>query len=173
MKELDFKPAKSKTEFHQNYRLHDYAENICKSLLTQWGIQFKKFGDDKRYEKLWEKGEDKPDLIINYEGKSALLDWKGKRKPNWIVNKRAIDSYRKWQDKLNCPVIIAFFLFDSQNNLNDRRFAFLPVHSYNLSEQRQWDKNKTVEFSKDLPKFTKDLLIKYLDILTNDKQDDV
>lgn len=163
MKELDFNPIKSRSEFHQNYSLHDLAQNVCKNLLTQWGFEFNDFGDDKRYEKLWERGEDKPDIIINYKGKSALLELKGKRKPNWIVNKRAINSYLAWQKKLNYPLIIAFFVFDSQNNLIDRRFAYLPYHNYKESEQRQWDKNKTVEFNEDLPKFTKDLLRKYFE----------
>ena len=162
MKELDFRPAKSKEEFRSNYKLHDLAERAGKNLLVQWAIDFKMFGEDKRYEKLWEKGEDKPDVIIDYKGKQALLDWKGKHTKTFLVNTRAIKSYERWQIKFNIPVIIAFVIFDENNYLIDRRFAFLPVHEFVESEKTQWDKNKTVEFKEDLPKFTKENLIKYL-----------
>lgn len=162
MKALDFHPVKSKDEFRSNYKLHDIAESAGKNLLVQWGIDFKDFGEDKRYEKLWEKGEDKPDLIINYKGRQALLDWKGKRTKLFLVNSRAVKSYERWREKLNTPVVIAFFLFDEQNHLSDRRFAFLPVHKFVDSNKEQWDKNRTVEFEKELPKFTKENLVNYL-----------
>jgi len=162
MKKLDFNPSKSTADFRKNYKLHDLAEYSGKNLLTQWGIDFKNFGDDKRFEKVWEKGEDKPDVIINYKGKSVLLDWKGKRKPRWIVNKRAIDAYEKWSEKYSLHVIITFFVFDENNVLKERRFAFLKKHSYIESSGRQWDKNKTVEFNRDLPEFTKANMLDYL-----------
>ncbi len=162
MKELNFRPAKSKEEFRNNYKLHDLAERVGKNLLVQWGIEFKEFGEDKRYEKLWEKGEDKPDVIIKYKNNFALLDWKGKRTKMFIVNERAAHAYLKWQKKLEVPVIIAFLLFDDNRNLIDRRFAFLEAHKFISSKSEQWDKNKTVEFDEELPKFTKENLIKYL-----------
>ncbi len=179
MKKLDFRPAKSKEEFRSNYRLHDLAERAGKNLLVQWGIEFKEFGEDKRYERLWEKGEDKPDVIIKYKNNFALLDWKGKHSKAFIVNERAAKAYLNWQKKLNVPVIIGFLLFDDEGNLIDRRFAFLAcparlvsdkseragrleAHKFVPSEHEQWDKNKTVEFGEELPRFTKENLIKYL-----------
>jgi hypothetical protein len=162
MKELDFKPAKSKEEFRSNYKLHDLAERVGKNLLVQWGIDFKLFGEDKRYEKVWEKGKDKPDVVIDYKSKQALLDWKGKHTESFLVNIRAIESYERWRNKFRVPVVIAFFIFDECNNLSERRFAFLPAHQYVESASKQWDKNKTVEFKEELPKFTKENLIKYL-----------
>ncbi len=162
MKRLDFQPAKSKEEFRSNYKLHDLAERAGKNLLVQWGIDFKMFGEDKRYEKIWEKGEDKPDVIIDYKEKKALLDWKGKHTGTFLVNSRAINSYLRWQKKINIPVIIAFIIFDENNRLIDRRLAFLPVHKFIDSETEQWDKNKTVEFKEELPKFTKENLLKFL-----------
>ncbi len=162
MKELDFSPAKSKEEFRINYKLHDLAERAGKNLLVQWGIQFKAFGEDKRYEKLWEKGEDKPDIIIDYKGKQLLLDWKGKQSKAFLVNLRSIKSYEQWQKKLNIPVVIAFLVFDNQGILTDRRFAFLPIHRYAESKSKQWDKNKTVEFGEELLKFTKENLLKFI-----------
>lgn len=162
MKKLDFRPAKSKEEFRSNYKLHDLAERAGKNLLVQWGIEFKEFGEDKRYEKLWEKGEDKPDVIIDYKGKRALLDWKGKHTKIFLANSRAIKSYEQWREKLILPIIIAFLVFDEQNNLIDRRFAFLPNHKYEESKRKQWDKNSTVEFNEELPKFTKENLIRFI-----------
>jgi hypothetical protein len=162
MKELDFRPAKSKENFRSNYRLHDLAERAGKNLLVQWGIEFSEFGEDKRYEKLWEKGEDKPDIILKYKGNTVLLDWKGKHTSSFIANTRAVKAYIRWQDKMNVPVIISFFVFDEQNNLVDRRFAILSEHKFRDSENKQWDKNKTVQFDEELPKFTKENLMKYL-----------
>ena len=162
MKELDFKPAKSKEKFRSNYKLHDLAERTGKNLLVQWGIDFKKFGEDKRYEKVWEKGEDKPDVVIDYKGKQAFLDWKGKHTKSFLVNTRAIKAYECWRNKFNIPVVIAFFVFDENGILLERRFAFLPTHRYVESVSKQWDKNKTVEFEKELPKFSKENLIKHL-----------
>jgi hypothetical protein len=162
MKDLDFNPSKSKEEFRHNYKLHDLAERAGKNLLVQWGIEFGDFGEDKRFEKLWEKGEDKPDIIINYKGTTALLDWKGKHSQTFLANTRAVKAYLRWQEKMNMPVIISFFVFDEQNNLTDRRFAILTKHNFTYSANKQWDKNKTVEFGEDLPRFTKDNLISFL-----------
>jgi len=162
VEKLDFQPLKSKEDFRSNYRLHDLAEKAGKNLLLQWGVEFKTFGEDKRFEKLWEKGEDKPDIIIEHNGIKALLDWKGKHTKSFLVNTRAIKSYEQWQKKFKAPVIIAFLLFDEQNNLTDRRFALLPEHAYAETEKAQWDKNKTVKFKDDLPKFTKENIINLL-----------
>lgn len=159
MQKLDFDPAKSEHEFKSNYRLHDLAELTGKDLLVQWNIRFKSFGEDRRHEKIWEQGQDKPDLIINYNGKSALLDWKGKHSKGWVVNQRAIKSYEEWQKELNMPVIICFFAFDDMNMVKDRRFAIVNVHKYIESKNKQWDKNKTVEFIADLPVFNKKNLL--------------
>ncbi len=162
MKPLDFKPEKSEEAFRDNYKLHDIAENIGKSLLIQWGFTFENFGEDKRFEKLWEKGDDKPDIILHYNNKSALLDWKSKKTAGYLVNERAIKSYEKWQKELKMPVIIAFFVFDDLHKLLERHFAILPLHKYRLITQKQWDKNFTIEFENDLPVFNKQNIITYL-----------
>lgn len=161
MKKLDFRPHKSKEDFRKNYRLHDLAEKHGKNLLTQWGIDFNDFGEDQRYQKLWEKGKDKPDVLINVNGKKCLLDWKSKHKKKWILNKRAYDAYKEWAKDLSLKVVIAFFVFDEQNNLIDRRFAIIDKHQLIETDSKQWDKNQTVEFIIDLPEFTKPNLTKY------------
>jgi len=162
MKELDFKPHKSKEEFRNNYKLHDLAEQLGKNLLIQWGIRFDIFGKDRRYGRVWEKGKDKPDLIISYKGKNALLDWKGKHNSKWLMNERAYQSYLEWKTKMNMPVFIAFFLLDEENNLLENRVAAIGVHTPKFSKSKEWDKNKTVEFENSLPIFTKSELLKYL-----------
>ncbi len=155
MKSLDFNPHKSTEEFRKNYKLHDLAEMYGKNLLIQWGVRFNEFGGDERYKKVWEGGGDKPDLVIEYKGKKALLDWKGKHKPVWIVNKRAVGSYEAWKEKLKIPTIICFAVFDKNNILTDFRFAKIGLHLYSPSKQKEWDKNETVEFNTPLPEFTK------------------
>jgi hypothetical protein len=170
VKELDFKPSKSKKDFRKNYKLHDMAEFHGKNLLTQWGIEFSEFGEDKRYERVWEKGEDKPDLILNLKNQNVFLDWKGKHQSKWLVNERAIKSYERWSDKHKLPVIIAFLVFDEFNALKERRFAFLHFHNYIFSSDRQWDKNRTVEFNLELPEFNKANIIEYLRKFVNDEK---
>lgn len=162
MKELDFKPHKSKEEFRNNYKLHDLAEQFGKNLLIQWGFKFEIFGKDRRYEKVWEGGKDKPDLIISYKGKEALLDWKGKHTTKWLMNERAYQSYVEWKTKMNMPVFIAFFLLDKEDNLLENRVAVIGKHTPILSKSKGWDKNKTVEFEESLPNFTKAELLRYL-----------
>lgn len=168
MKKLDFSPHKTITDFRKNYKLHDLAEENGKNLLTQWGFTFEEFGRDKRYEKVWERGADKPDLIINYKNKKALLDWKGKRTNAFKVNKRAIDSYEKWKVKTGVNVLICFMIFsdESLSNKNNKPekifFAALDKNDYSISEKKEWDKNETVQFNEPLPLFTKANLINLL-----------
>ncbi len=162
MKDLDFTPYKSGKEFRNNYKLHDMAENYGKNMLIQWGFTFSDFGGDKRFEKVWEKGEDKPDMIISYKGRRAFVDWKGKHKSTWLINKRAFLSYESWMKKLNVPVIVCFFVFDKSNSRVESRFACIGKHSYIESKRKEWDKNTTVEFEMDLPEFTKLNLVNYI-----------
>lgn len=161
MKELDFQPHKSTEEFRKNYKLHDIAEECGKNLLIQWGIKFDLFGKDRRYEKVWEKGKDKPDLIVSYKGKDGLLDWKGKHTSKWIMNERAYQSYLDWKNKMNMPVFIAFFLFDEKESLMKNRLAVVGVHKPKISSTKEWDKNKTVEFDNSLPAFIKSEILRH------------
>ncbi len=162
MKNLNFQPAKTKEDFRKNYKLHDLAEYHGKNLFSQWGIEFKDYGKDRRFERVWEKGEDKPDIIAEYNNVQFLIDWKGKAKETFWVNKRAIDSYENWSKKLNLKVVVCFFVFDKNNHLKDRRFALLSKHAYTVNEDKAWDKNKVVKFNSDVPKFTKLNLLKEL-----------
>lgn len=155
MKRLDFQPAKTKTEFRKNYRLHDLAEYHGKNLLTQWGIDFKDFGKDKRYEKVWEKGKDKPDLAAEFDEVKFLIDWKGKSKNDYWVNKRAVESYQRWSEKFNVPIIVCFFIFNKDKSLKNRKFAMLSKHKYEVMNNKAWDKNNVVKFTEKLPKFSK------------------
>ena len=100
MKSLNFQPTKTKEDFRKNYKLHDLAEYHGKNLLLQWGIDFKDFGNDRRFEKVWEKGKDKPDLAAEFKNKQFLIDWKGKSKDGFWVNKRAVESYLNWSNIL-------------------------------------------------------------------------
>ena len=96
MKKLDFSPAKSKEDFRKNYKLHDLAEFHGKNLLTQWGIDFSDFGKDNRYQKVWEKGKDKPDIIAEYNELKFMIDWKGKSKEAyWVTYDKILDPWTK------------------------------------------------------------------------------
>ena len=167
MKELNFEPTKSEEEFRKNYKLHDLAEYHGKNLFFQWGIEFKDFGKDRRYEKYWEKGKDRPDIVAEYNDYRFLIDWKSKNKESFWVNKRAVDSYINWSNRLNLEVVICFFLFDKKKQLTDRRFALLSKHKFQIDERKAWDKNRVVKFEKDLPKFTKLNLLKMLNLISS------
>jgi hypothetical protein len=162
MKKLDFEVHKTKEKFRDNYKLHDLAETHGKNLLIQWGMEFEEFGKDKRHEKVWESGKDKPDLIIYYKGKKALLEWKGKRNSKWIINERAAKAYGEWGKRLTLTTFICFAVFDEEYNLKSFRFAVLGFHPYKNCTKREWDKNKTVEFAGELPCFTKANFLKFL-----------
>ena len=165
MKALTFDPTKSEEEFRKNYKLHDLAEYHGKNLFFQWGIEFKDFGKDRRYEKFWEKGKDRPDIVAEYNDYRFLIDWKSKSKESFWVNKRAVDSYLIWSNKLNLEVVICFFLFDKNKQLTDRRFALLSKHKFQTDEKKAWDRNKVVKFENDLPKFTKVNLLTMLNLI--------
>ncbi|MDA3860008.1 MAG: hypothetical protein PF445_02175 [Melioribacteraceae bacterium] len=162
MKNLDFNPSKTTTDFRNNYKLHDIAEFNGKNLLLQWGFRCTEFGEDNRYKKVWEKGADKPDAIISYKDKSALLDWKGKRGAKWLVNERAINSYGKWSKEFGLPIVVAFFVINDENKIVKRNFSVLNKHKHSISKGKQWDKNTTIEFQKDIPEFTKANLLNIL-----------
>jgi hypothetical protein len=162
MKNLDFNPAKSTKDFRKNYKLHDIAEFHGRNLLLQWGFKCTEFGEDNRYKKVWEKGADKPDAIISYKDKSALLDWKGKRGQYWLVNERAIKAYENWSKEFGLPVVVAFFVIDDNQKIVKRNFAVLNYHTHKISKNKQWDKNTTIEFQKDIPSFTKGNLLSIL-----------
>lgn len=162
MKKLDFNPAKSKDDFRKNYKLHDLAEYHGKNLFYQWGIDFSEFGKDRRYEKVWEKGKDKPDIIAEFKEKKFLVDWKGKTKHDFWVNKRAVASYENWSKELKLPIVICFFVFSKNKLLTDRKFAVIGKHNYTDVKVKAWDKNDVVKFENNLPKFTKFNLVKML-----------
>ena len=161
MEELNFRPHKSKEAFRNNYKLHDLAETVGKNLLVQWGIDFKPFGEDNRFTRVWEKGDDKPDVIISYQGKEALLDWKGKHSEKWLMNKRAAISYQNWGKKFSIPVFICYVIFSSDNVMQEVRFVNLAFHKYEDAKEKAWDKNEVVILVDDPPLFTKANLLKY------------
>ncbi len=159
MKSLNFQPAKTKEDFRKNYQLHDLAEFHGKNLFSQWGVEYKEFGKDRRYEKVWEKGNDKPDIIAEINNIKFLVDWKGKKKKSYWVNKRAITSYKNWGDKLGCKVLVCFFIFNDDNSIKERKFAIVGENSYAELSQKAWDKNDVIAFEETLPIFKRNILI--------------
>lgn len=163
MKKLEIDPFKSKEAFRKNYELHDKAAKYGEELLAKWGFKFQEFGKDKRYERVWEKGEDKPDLILIYGNKNvSLLDWKAKRSSRLIVNKRAYDAYKIWMEKFNLPVLIAFCFFDKEEKIEKIEFVNLLYAKVSHRSEKVWDKNMVVEFESKTISFTKENLLKSL-----------
>lgn len=159
---LDYDLDIVKTNMQSSIKLNDLAGLITKNLLTQWNIKFKNFCEDKFRKNILLPGIEKPNLIITYNNKSALLDFKGKNSDGWIVNKKTAAAYSKLQRDLNLPAIISFFIFNDINMVKERRFAILNVHGYLERNGKRSRKNKTVVFPKDLPVFNKENLLRYI-----------
>jgi len=153
MKSLDFPVKKTKGFFLRNYSISDKAAQRGDELLKSEGLETIPFGEDRRYEKVWEAGKDKPDRIIRKDGRDiALLDWKGKKKDDWMINERAYNSYLEWGAKLGLPVYVAIWSEAS----DDGKFIKLPAKS--LTKKTMWhDLNPVVVFSTEEMKGWKDL----------------
>ena len=162
MIQFNYMPAKSKWNFKNNYELDNITENAGKDLLIQWNIKFQKFSGSKTKIKFCPKREDKPDLIVTLNKKSALLDLKGIYTKNFLLKEKTVKSYEFWQKENNTPVIICFFNFDSMDFLIDRRFAILNFHKYKPVSRKRSIELKTVKFEKPLPLFCKENLLKYV-----------
>ncbi|MCX8010102.1 MAG: hypothetical protein N3A61_03025 [Ignavibacteria bacterium] len=165
MQTLNIKPFKSKETFRKNYELHDKAVRIGEDLLKLWKIGFQEFGSDKRYERVWEKGKDKPDLILFYDNKNiALLDWKAKRTSTYILNKRAYQAYNEWHQKFKLPVVVAFILFNNKLEFQEAKFVIIPDVVVIEQKEKVWDKNIVVKINSKLFNFTRENLLKNLGI---------
>ncbi len=132
---------KEEKKFLENYDLSDRAAAIGDALLRQNGLEPLSFGEDRRNERVWEAGKDKPDRRILKSGREiALLDWKGKSKDHWMINERAYNGYVEWGVKLNLPVYVAIWSFQGEKG----RFIRLPLVTF--SRAKQWDKNVVAVF---------------------------
>ncbi len=144
------------------FRLHEMAETCGKDLLIQWGFKFSPFKENKKIRKNWEGRKDYPDLIVEYKGKKAFINWIGKRRQSWQIEKQPVSIYEKWKEKLGYPLLICFAVFDRANYFKDIRFAVLGAHKYILCQKKALGSNGVIEFENELPEFTKADVLKYL-----------
>ena len=152
MKELDFNPIKSKRKFLENYELSDRAAQMGDEMLRKNGFTPLSFGEDRRNERVWEVGKDKPDRkILKGRREIALVDWKGKSKDYWMINERAYSAYLGWSKKLKLPVFVAIWSFGSDQG----KFVKLPAGR--VSKKKEWDRNPVVVFDLKAMKSWKDL----------------
>jgi hypothetical protein len=110
-------------------------------MLRKNGFDTVPFGEDRRNERVWEVGKDKPDRKILKDAREiALVDWKGKSKDYWMINERAYNGYLNWGNKLKLPVYVAIWSFQSGQG----KFTELPAGK--VSKTREWDRNAVVLF---------------------------
>jgi hypothetical protein len=146
--------------FQKNYRLHDLAQKFGEECLKEWGIEFHSFGEDKRKEKVWEAGKDKPDVVILRDGvEIGLLDWKGKRRHDWKMNERAYDAYAQWGEEKHLKVFVAMAVIDLDTSaLRAFKFIQIPCPDAIAAIRHEWDKNRVVVFKEQSMKdFTREL----------------
>jgi hypothetical protein len=152
LKELDFNPIKSKLRFLENYELSDRAAQMGDEMLRKNGFTPVLFGEDRRNERVWEVGKDKPDRKILKDGREiTLVDWKGKSKDYWMINERAYNGYLEWSSKLKLPVYVAIWSFRSG------RGKFIKLPAGTVSKKPEWDRNAVVVFDPKGMKAWKDL----------------
>ena len=152
LKKLEFDPVKSKRRFLENYELSDRAARMGDEMLWKNGFDPVPFGEDRRNERVWEEGRDKPDRKILKNGREiALVDWKGKSKDYWMINERAYNGYLGWSSKLKLPVYVAIWSF--QTGLG--KFVKLPAGT--VPKKTEWDRNAVVVFDPKIMKAWKDL----------------
>ena len=121
-------------------------------LLRKNGFDPIPFGEDKRNERVWEMGKDKPDRKILKNGREiALLDWKGKSRDHWMINERAYNSYLEWSNNLKLPVYVAIWSFQSD------RGKFIKLPAGTVSKKTEWDRNPVVVFQPKTMRDWKDL----------------
>ncbi len=73
MKDLDFRVIKDEKKFLANYDLSDLAAAMGDTLLRSSGLEPVPLGEDRRNERVWEAGEDKPDRRIRKNGREIAL----------------------------------------------------------------------------------------------------
>jgi len=115
-------------------------------MLRRNGFDPVPFGEDRRNERVWEVGKDKPDRKIVKAGREiALLDWKGKSRDHWMINQRAYNAYLEWGTKLKLPVYVAIWSFQSKMG------KFVRLRPGMISTVTEWDRNAVIIFdSEDL-----------------------
>jgi hypothetical protein len=115
-------------------------------MLRKNGFDPVPFGEDRRNERVWEVGKDKPDRKVVKSGREiALLDWKGKSRDYWMINQRAYNAYLQWGIKLKLPVYVAIWSFQSKMG------KFAKLRSGLVSTATEWDLNAVIMFhSKDM-----------------------
>ncbi len=150
MEGRDFRVIKSGEQFLRNYKLHDKSESIGCKILNNYGYATIPFGEDRRYEKVWEAGKDKPDcFIIKKEDpdkrKLCMLDWKAKRSDSYKINERAYKSYIEIIGKINLKCIIAVAVFKKEA-VSSFKYFLLPDEDLIQKRKREWDGNYTVIF---------------------------
>jgi hypothetical protein len=167
MEELNLYQKKQTRSYCDSDKIQDIVEAAGKDLLIQWNIRYNNFCNDRRFYTFWKKDDAKPDLIISYNDKPALLDWKGKLSIGWFASEHTIKSYERLQKILNIPILICFITIDESEYISERRFAVINSHLY-MENKKQSDGNKTVMFKDELPIFNKENMLKYIFDLNND-----
>lgn len=115
MKSLETEPIKTGEQFRDNYKKHDLARDIVLAYMKQRHIKVIDYGDDRREERVWEAGKDKPDAIIWHpELQLAFVDWKGHKDDKWMLNERAYDSYIRYSENYEIPIYCLWVILSSE-----------------------------------------------------------
>jgi hypothetical protein len=166
MEELNLYKHKSKPNNHGGSKPKEIIESAGKNLLVQWNIRYKNFCDERSFDKYFEKGANKPDLIISYNEKPALLIWNGEQTKSLTANKQAIEFFERLQKDIKIPILICFITLDKNEFIAERRFAVINNHA-SAENKKPPDIYKTVIFKSELPIFNKENLLKLVFELNN------
>lgn len=146
----DFDVRKTEKDFLRNYDLHDIAENEGNRVLRDLGYELHQFGEDRRYERVWEAGNDKPDKIVTKKNDTkeiCLLDWKGKKYTReYMMNERAFKSYMRISKSMDLPVVVCMARI---NGIILDFVYFILSNDIVIERKKAWDDNIVVILSND------------------------
>lgn len=140
MHSRDFDVIKTREEWLEQYDKHDILQKEACPWLLDNGFEILTEGDDRRYEEVWEAGDDTPDFRLRCPtGEQVYVDWKSKTFRDVIgwINQRSYHSYQRTE----YPVFVGFGLVDEdEGNLLYKLFCDLD-RADTVDEGEQWDKN--------------------------------
>jgi len=146
MKPLEIEVQKTTKQFLDNYSKHDLAGIVVRELLKSKGFIVIPYGEDRRFERIWEAGEDRPNALIWKKGAQLIfIDWKGHETRKWILNERAYNSYVDYGAEFNLPVFCIWLviperkLFYARLPFRSPKQEFMPHDQNYVIEASDWE----------------------------------
>ena len=99
-----------------NYKHHDAAEDVFRSLLPEWVTPLQ-LGIDRRDDESGLIFDNKLDFLLDGPGGQVMVDLKSKQRSDWVrlLNERHYKKYLEAAEKHDCPAYIFFYCTSTEN----------------------------------------------------------